>query len=89
MAIITYSDISDGQKRHYSLIKEDCMYCEFTDDGNDSEIVGWCYWIRSNWGGWEVSTSSRGDGNAVAKPSFCIILDEIHMQLLVEMEVLR
>lgn len=74
----------DGQDRYYSLVTENYMKCLFK--GGDPD--GWCDWFRDEEGVWRVVSSSRGEGKAIAKPGFGDILDDIHLQLLAERELI-
>jgi len=77
----------DGQDRYYSLVTENYMRCEF---GEGTVFPsGWCEWFRDKDGVWKVVSSSRGEGKAIAKPGFGVILDDIHLQLLAERELLN
>lgn len=80
-------DIGDGIDRYFKLVREDHMFCEFTNTGEE-EVLGWCTWNRDDNGVWFVGDSSRGTGKAVAKYAFNDKLDEIHLQLLAEKELL-
>lgn len=76
----------DGQDRHFSLIRERELYCIFTN-ANEEEQTGWCWWIKEENECWYVKQSSRGPGKSIAKESFGDILDEIHLQLIAEQEL--
>jgi len=80
----------DGQVRAYQLVREGFMICRFyneEDYGNSAiECTGWCTWIlRENI--WHVSNTSKGEGRSIARPGFGSVLNEIHLQLIAEEEL--
>lgn len=84
---IKFDDHGDGQDRYYELLAENHMHCIFTEAGKE-ETVGWCRWKRDDNGVWKVTVTGDGPGKAVARPFFGDILDNIHVQLIAEKELL-
>lgn len=76
-----------GQDRHFELLAENYLFCRFTEVDKD-ETVGWCKWNRDCNGVWSVLDSSRGPGETVARAFFGDILDDIHLKLIAEKELL-
>lgn len=79
----------DDQIRTYTLIKENHIYCSFSLKENPDVESGWCTWARdTDDGSWYVVKTSDGDGKGIARPWFMDVLDEIHVRLIVEKELL-
>lgn len=76
-----------GQDRHFELLAENYLFCRFTEVGKD-ETIGWCKWNRNSNGRWNVLDSSRGNGEAIARENFGNLLDDIHLKLIAEKELL-
>ena len=75
------------QDRHFELLAENYLFCRFTEVNKD-ETIGWCKWNRDVNGYWWVIDSSRGTGEAIARDTFGTLLDEIHLKLIAEKELL-
>lgn len=79
----------DGQIRTFVLVKENCMICQFANEEEPNEPTGWCWWTFDvDDLKWHVMTTSRGEGVSVANSRFTIFLNEVHLQLLAERELL-
>ena len=85
-------ELSDGQLRDFTLMYEGGLFCEFIIDGyigpHKANMNGWCYWKRNDAGLWYTVYTNNGEGKAVAKPPFGAMLDEVHLQLIAEKELL-
>lgn len=79
----------DDQIRTYTLIKENHIYCSFSLKENPDVESGWCTWEYNIGDGfWYVIETSRGEGKGIAQHWFMDVLNEIHLRLIVEKELL-